>query len=195
MPTETSTTNPDTLHEANGPVTDPVATPAVGANHIVTPAPESLSASEPDDIDYDAADFAAALENFDREQAEDKAAASAAMEEDKVITGTVVKITDKYVVVDIGLKSEGLIPMEQVLDHTGEPKLAVGDAVEVVVEREDHEGGYLVSYEKAQRHRLWDQLEKAAADKTPVTGTVLSRVKGGLTVDIGVKAFLPGSQV
>ena len=56
-------------------------------------------------------------------------------------------------------------------------------------------GGYLVSYEKAQRHRLWDQLEKAAADKTPVTGTVLSRVKGGLTVDIGVKAFLPGSQV
>lgn len=178
-------------------MTDVVANPVVGANHLVTPAPETLSAAAdgPDDIDYDAADFAAALENFDREQAEDKAAASAAMEEDKVITGTVVKITDKYVVVDIGLKSEGLIPKEQVLDHTGEPKLAVGDAVEVVVEREDHEGGYLVSYEKAQRHRLWDQLEKAAADKTPVTGTVLSRVKGGLTVDIGVKAFLPGSQV
>ncbi|SEB79892.1 30S ribosomal protein S1 [Terriglobus roseus] len=197
MPTETSTTNPDTLHEANGPVTETVANPAMGANHLVTPAPETVSAAAdgPDDIDYDAADFAAALENFDREQAEDKAAASAAMEEDKVITGTVVKITDKYVVVDIGLKSEGLIPKEQVLDHTGEPKLAVGDAVEVVVEREDHEGGYLVSYEKAQRHRLWDQLEKAAADKTPVTGTVLSRVKGGLTVDIGVKAFLPGSQV
>jgi small subunit ribosomal protein S1 len=197
MPTETSTTNPDTLHLADGPVTNTVANPAVGANHLVTPAPETISAAAdgPDDIDYDAADFAAALENFDREQAEDKAAASAAMEEDKVITGTVVKITDKYVVVDIGLKSEGLIPKEQVLDHTGEPKLAVGDAVEVVVEREDHEGGYLVSYEKAQRHRLWDQLEKAAAEKTPVTGTVLSRVKGGLTVDIGVKAFLPGSQV
>jgi small subunit ribosomal protein S1 len=191
MPTETTT--PTTHHEANGPVTDAVSEPAVGANHIVTPAPETFNG--PDDIDYDAADFAAALENFDREQAEDKAAASAAMEEDKVITGTVVKITDKYVVVDIGLKSEGLIPKEQVLDHTGEPKLAVGDAVEVVVEREDHEGGYLVSYEKAQRHRLWDQLEKAAAEKTPVTGTVLSRVKGGLTVDIGVKAFLPGSQV
>src|SRR6187402_543788 len=169
-------------------------------NHVVTPAPEAsvepiADASAPDAADYDAADFAAALENFDREQAAEKEAASAAMEEDKVITGTVVKITDKYVVVDIGLKSEGLIPKEQVLDHTGEPKLAVGDAVEVVVEREDHEGGYLVSYEKAQRHRLWDQLEKAAADKTPVTGTVLSRVKGGLTVDIGVKAFLPGSQV
>ncbi|SDF69245.1 30S ribosomal protein S1 [Terriglobus roseus] len=182
MPTETTT--PDNQHEA--PET-------VGANHLVTPAPETTTAD--DDIDYDAADFAAALESFDREQAEEKAAASSAMEEDKVITGTVVKITDKHVVVDIGLKSEGLIPKEQVLDHTGEPKLAVGDAVEVVVEREESEGGYLVSYEKAQRHRLWDQLEKAAADKTPVTGTVLSRVKGGLTVDIGVKAFLPGSQV
>ena len=203
MPTEATaetaaTTHPDTLHEANGPVTDPVSDPAVGANHLVTPAPETATASisgSADDIDYDAADFAAALESFDREQAEDKAAAASAMEEDKVVTGTVVKISDKYVVVDIGLKSEGLIPKEQVLDHTGEPKLAVGDAVEVVIEREDHEGGYLVSYEKAQRHRLWDQLEKASADKTPVTGTVLSRVKGGLTVDIGVKAFLPGSQV
>ena len=203
MPTEetvdaTATTHPDTEHQANGPVTDAVNDPAVGANHLVTPAPESETAplhGAPDDIDYDAADFAAALASFDREQAEDKAAASAAMEEDKVVTGTVVKITDKYVVVDINLKSEGLIPKEQVLDHTGEPKLAVGDAVEVVIEREDYEGGYLVSYEKAQRHRLWDQLEKAAAEKTPVTGTVLSRVKGGLTVDIGVKAFLPGSQV
>ena len=202
MPTEatvdtTATTHSETL--ADGPVTDAVSDPTVGANHLVTPAPEtetaSINASGPDDIDYDAADFAAALASFDREQAEDKAAASAAMEEDKVVTGTVVKITDKYVVVDINLKSEGLIPKEQVLDHTGEPKLAVGDAVEVVIEREDYEGGYLVSYEKAQRHRLWDQLEKAAADKTPVTGTVLSRVKGGLTVDIGVKAFLPGSQV
>ena len=200
MPTETvhttETTNPQTLHEANGPVTDPVSDPAVGANHLVTPSPETVNLSaSPNDVDYDAADFAAALENFDREQAEDKAAAASAMEEDKVVTGTVVKVTDKYVVVDIGLKSEGLIPKEQVLDHTGEPKLAVGDVVEVVVEREETDGGYLVSYEKAQRHRLWDQLEKAAAEKTPVTGTVLSRVKGGLTVDIGVKAFLPGSQV
>ncbi len=180
MPTEATantaetTTTPDTLHEANGPVTDPVSEPVVGANHLVTPAPETTASEAADDIDYDAADFAAALESFDREQAEEKAAATSAMEEDKVVTGTVVKITDKYVVVDIGLKSEGLIPKEQVLDHTGEPKLAVGDAVEVVVEREETEGGYLVSYEKAQRHRLWDQLEKAAADKKHVTGPALS---------------------
>jgi small subunit ribosomal protein S1 len=99
------------------------------------------------------------------------------------------------VVIDIGLKSEGLIPLEQVLDYEGKPKFNVGDAVEVVVEREEPEGGYLVSYEKALRHKIWDKLEKAANDKTPVKGMVVSRVKGGLTVDIGIKAFLPGSQI
>ena len=82
-----------------------------------------------------------------------------------------VKLTDKHVVVDIGLKSEGLIPLEQVLDHTGQPKFKAGDTVDVVVEREEPEGGYLVSYEKALRHKIWDTLEKAANDKTPVKGT------------------------
>ena len=112
-----------------------------------------------------------------------------------MVTGTVVKITDKHVVVDIGLKSEGLIPLEQVLDVNGQSKFQPGDQVEVMVEREESEGGYLVSYEKAQRNKVWDTLEQASNDKVPVKGIVLSRVKGGLTVDIGIKAFLPGSQV
>ncbi|MGD0796132.1 MAG: 30S ribosomal protein S1 [Acidobacteriaceae bacterium] len=150
------------------------------------------SQSEPD---YDAADFAAALANFDREQAAETAAAQNLTAEEVVIAGTVAKLTDKHVVVDIGLKSEGLIPLEQVLDLEGKPKFKAGDAIEVVVEREEPEGGYLVSYEKALRHRVWDKLEKAANDKTPVKGLVVSRVKGGLTVDIGIKAFLPGSQI
>src|SRR5246127_3843398 len=120
-------------------------------------------------------DFAAALESFDREQA---AEAASQAYDDNVVTGTVIKLTDKHVVVDVGLKSEGLIPLEQVLDHSGHPKLKPGDAVEVVIEREEAEGGYLLSYEKAQRHRVWDTIEKAAADKTPVTGIVLGRVKG-----------------
>jgi small subunit ribosomal protein S1 len=137
-------------------------------------------------------DFAAALESFDREQA---AEAASQAYDDNVVTGTVIKLTDKHVVVDVGLKSEGLIPLEQVLDHTGQPKLKAGDQVEVVVEREEAEGGFLVSYDKAQRHRVWDTIERAANDKTPVLGTVLGRVKGGLTVDIGIKAFLPGSQL
>ena len=145
--------------------------------------------------DYDAADFAAALANFDREQAAETAAAQNLTTEEVVITGTVVKVTDKHVVVDIGLKSEGLIPIEQVVDIAGNSKLKAGDTVEVVVEREEPEGGYLVSYEKALRHKIWDTLEKASIDKTPVKGLVVSRVKGGLTVDIGIKAFLPGSQI
>ncbi len=148
-----------------------------------------------DDVDYDSADFAAALASFDREQAAETAAAQNLTTEEVVVTGTVVKITDKHVVVDIGLKSEGLIPIEQALNPDGQPKFAPGDTVEVVVEREEPEGGYLVSYEKALRHKVWDKLEAAANDKSPVKGMVLSRVKGGLTVDIGIKAFLPGSQV
>ncbi len=147
-----------------------------------------------EDIDFGSMeDFAAALESFDREQAAE--AAAQAFDDTTVVSGTVIKLTDKHVVVDVGLKSEGLIPLEQVLDHTGQPKLKPGDAVEVVIEREEAEGGYLLSYEKAQRHRVWDTIEKAANEKTPVTGTVLGRVKGGLTVDIGIKAFLPGSQL
>ena len=151
--------------------------------------------SAPGEPEYDADDFAAALESFDREQAAEKDAAQSLTSDETVVTGTVVKVTDKHMVVDIGLKSEGLIPLEQVVDHTGAPKFQVGDTIEVVVEREESEGGYLVSYEKALRHKVWDTLEEAANTKTPVKGIVVSRVKGGITVDIGIKAFLPGSQV
>jgi small subunit ribosomal protein S1 len=148
--------------------------------------------SEPE---YDAEDFAKALESFDREQAAEKDAAQALTADEAVVTGTVVKITDKHVVVDIGLKSEGLIPLDTMLDHTGAVKVAIGDVIEVVVEREEKEGGWLVSHEKALRHKVWDKLEEACNAKEPVKGMVVSRVKGGLTVDIGIKAFLPGSQV
>ena len=138
-------------------------------------------------------DFSAALAAFEREQAAEAAAVEAYG--DKIVSGTVLKQTEKHLVVDVGLKSEGLVPLEQVLDHTGAVKFQPGDVIDVVIEREEPEGGYLVSYERAQRLRVWDTIEKAANDKTPVTGTVVSRVKGGLTVDIGLKAFLPGSQL
>jgi len=177
------TSNPQ--HQTAQPVSsEPVEQPSAVA-----------TATEMEEPDYDEADFAEALANFDREQAAETAAAQSLTAEEVIVTGTVVKITDKHVVVDIGLKSEGLIPLEQVLDVNGQPKFNAGDQVEVVVEREETEGGYLVSYEKALRHKVWDTLEAAANDKTPVKGMVLSRVKGGLTVDIGIKAFLPGSQV
>ena len=138
-------------------------------------------------------DFSAALAAFEREQAAEAAAVEAYG--DKIVSGTVIKQTEKHLVIDVGLKSEGLVPLEQVLDHTGAVKFQPGDVIDVVIEREEPEGGYLASFEKAQRLRVWDVIEKAANDKTPVKGTVVSRVKGGLTVDIGLKAFLPGSQL
>jgi small subunit ribosomal protein S1 len=138
-------------------------------------------------------DFSAALEAFEREQAAEAAAVEAYG--DKIVSGTVIKQTEKHLVIDVGLKSEGLVPLEQVLDHTGAVKFQPGDVIDVVIEREEPEGGYLASFERAQRLRVWDMIEKAAADKTPIMGTVVDRVKGGVTVDIGMKAFLPGSQL
>jgi small subunit ribosomal protein S1 len=165
----------------------PVAAPAVAA-----PAPEKAAAHAEHGLES-MDDFSAALAAFEREQAAEAAAVEAYG--DKIVSGTVLKQTEKHLVVDVGLKSEGLVPLEQVLDHTGAVKFQPGDVIEVVIEREEPEGGYLVSYERAQRLRVWDTIEKAANDKTPVIGTVVSRVKGGLTVDIGLKAFLPGSQL
>jgi small subunit ribosomal protein S1 len=161
---------------------------------------ESLSAATDTfgapEQDYDDSDFAAALANFDREQAVETAAAHSLTAEEAIVVGTIVKITDKHAVIDIGLKSEGLLPLDQIVNPDGTPKFAPGDSIEVVVEREESNGGgYAVSHEKALRHKVWDKLEEAANSKTPVKGMVVSRVKGGLTVDIGIKAFLPGSQI
>ncbi len=148
------------------------------------------------DADYDDSDFAAALASFDREQAVEKDTAANMTQDEVIISGTVVKITDKNVIVDIGLKSEGLLALDQISNPDGTFKFNVGDPIDVVVEREEQNGGgYIVSHEKALRHKIWDKLEEAANTKVPVKGMVVSRVKGGLTVDIGIKAFLPGSQI
>jgi small subunit ribosomal protein S1 len=181
--------------------------PAIPAEPVIeaaAPAPEAVAAPEPvtappakavalTDHLESMDDFSAALEAFEREQAAEAAAVEAYG--DKIVSGTVIKQTEKHLVIDVGLKSEGLVPLEQVLDHTGAVKFQPGDVIDVVIEKEEPEGGYLASYERAQRLRVWDTIEKAAADKTPIIGTVVSRVKGGVTVDIGLKAFLPGSQL
>src|SRR5690349_5711464 len=139
-------------------------------------------------------DFPAALESFEAEQSAAEAAAPA---EDNVQKGTVVKLTDKYVVVDIGSKSEGMVPIAQVMGRDGQPKFKPGDSIDVVTDRGETEEGYvLLSHEKAQRVRVWDDIEKAYNDKALIKGYVVDRVKGGLSVDVGgVRAFLPGSQV
>ncbi len=176
---------------------EPVAAPETGAAAEATPSIEAAAIAGAPALEAhgveSAEDFSAALAAFERELAAEAAAVEAFG--DKIVSGTVIKQTEKHLVVDVGLKSEGLVPLEQVLDHTGAVKFQPGEAIDVVIEREEPEGGYLVSFERAQRLRVWDEIEKAAADKTPIKGTVVSRVKGGLTVDIGMKAFLPGSQL
>src|SRR6202453_2714439 len=173
--TETPTLEAPADHFDPSENQNPQAEAASVPHRVVDPKPVASHSDETEMTGME--DFAAALESFDREQA---AEAAAQAYDDNVVTGTVIKLTDKHVVVDVGLKSEGLIPLEQVLDHNSQPKLKAGDTVEGGVEREEAEGGFLLSYDKAQRHRVWDAIERAANEKTPVVGTVLGRVKGGL---------------
>ena len=108
-----------------------------------------------------------------------------------------VKLTATHVVVDIGAKSEGMVPIAEVMDHEGKPKFRPGDPIDVMREKGQTEEGYAnLSHQKAARLRAWDDIEKAFNEKKPIKGIVVDRIKGGLTVDIeGAQAFLPGSQV
>ena len=114
---------------------------------------------------------------------------------DEVVQGTVLGITAKDVIVDFGYKSEGIVPIEQFQSPTGEVTVKRGDVVDVMIDRSEQVEGYvLLSHTKAARLRIWDDLEKASNDQLILSGRVLGRVKGGLAVDVGVKAFMPGSQ-
>jgi small subunit ribosomal protein S1 len=191
--TELETPTLESATEPTAPSTESTPNPEAASEAEQTAHAEAHDEAHHEEPDLSMEDFAAALESFDREQAAE--AAAQAFDDSAIVSGTVIKLTDKHVVVDVGMKSEGLIPIEQVVDHTGTPKLKPGDTVDVVIEREEPEGGYLLGYEKAQRLRVWDTVEKASTEKTPLTGIVVGRVKGGLTVDVGIKAFLPGSQL
>ena len=152
--------------------------------------PAETQASAPESAPAPTDDFAAALENFTTETEE-------AVGEDHVIKGTVVKLTATHVVVDVGAKSEGMVPLAEVLDHEGKPRFKPGDEIDVMREKGETEEGYVnLSHQKAQRLRAWDDIERAHNEKKPIRGVVVERIKGGLTVDInGARAFLPGSQV
>ncbi|OHB33166.1 MAG: 30S ribosomal protein S1 [Desulfuromonadaceae bacterium GWC2_58_13] len=111
-----------------------------------------------------------------------------------VVVGTVVQVNPDSVVVDVGGKSEGLIPINEFINEQGQVKtdIKVGDQFDVLIERTENENGLIsLSKEKADRQKIWNALEEGAV----VEGRILSRIKGGLSVDIGVNAFLPGSQV
>jgi len=116
--------------------------------------------------------------------------------EGEIVTGRVIGITSNSVIVDVGYKSEGLIAIEEFTDRGGELSVRVGEEVDVLLEKtEDLEGHVLLSYQKAQRMRRWTEVERAYKDGRIIKGRITDRIKGGLTVDIGLRAFLPGSLV
>ena len=114
-----------------------------------------------------------------------------------IVTATVIEIRDDYVVINAGLKSEGIIPKNQFLSVKGELEIELGDEVEVTLDMiEDGYGETIMSREKAKRTKIWDELEKVQDSQENIEGRVSGKVKGGFTVDLlNIKAFLPGSLV
>ena len=113
-----------------------------------------------------------------------------------VVTGRIISIDKNYVLVDIGYKSEGLVPIYEFRDENNNITAKLGDSIEaMIVERLDNEEErVIISMEKAAQIKIWDDIKKMYDDDEIVEGTILSRVKGGFSVDLGIKAFLPGSQ-
>ncbi|MCC7440342.1 MAG: 30S ribosomal protein S1 [Bdellovibrionales bacterium] len=118
------------------------------------------------------------------------------MQEGQVVEGKVVAVLPDHVNIDIGFKCEGLIPLHEFKDHTGAAHVNVGEVMQVYIEKIEIENGYILcSRDKANILHAWDEISQACESDQIVEGTVIAKVKGGLTVDIGVKAFLPGSQI
>ena len=120
------------------------------------------------------------------------------VKEGDIISGTVIKVGRDSAIIDIGFKSEGVISLHEFVDHTGQIAVSEGDKVDVLVEAKENEDGLvMLSKEKADKLKVWDEISAACERDELIEGTITTRVKGGLSVTIrgGVKAFLPGSQV
>ena len=114
-----------------------------------------------------------------------------------IAKGKVVQITNDVVMVDVGWKTEGFIPASELKDEQGQGNIniSVGDEIEVFIDKRDSDGNLILSKNKAAKLKVWDEIKNACEKNIPIKGTVIEKVKGGLSVDIGIIAFLPGSQV
>jgi small subunit ribosomal protein S1 len=170
---------------------EPTSTPEVSqtAAETAPPVASEAESSNGDNSEAGVEDFGAILERHERQH-------HAEISEGEVVKGTVEKVTDQAVIIDIGFKSEGIVPLEEFRDGdriTVKP----GDQVDVLVKQLENNEGYVeLSRADAIRMQTWDQIELAYRQGTNMTGRVVDRIKGGLRVDIGgIPAFLPGSQV
>ena len=149
------------------------------------------------------------LENFDWDAYENGTVETAAQKEDQekaydqtlnkvseheVVEGKIIALDKRQAIVDIGYKSDGVIPIS---DFRYNPDVKVGDVVEVYIESlEDKKGQLLLSHKKARALKAWDRVNQALDDKEVIQGYIKSRTKGGMIVDVfGIEAFLPGSQI
>ncbi len=134
------------------------------------------------------------FEEFDFEQEVTKSLEK--INEFEIVEGKVTRINKDFVTVDFGYKSEGQVPRNEFLDLDGQLTVQDGDTTEIYLERlEDDHGQVVVSKEKAKKLRVWEDVGKIYEEDGIVSGVITARIKGGLSVDIGIKAFLPGSQV
>jgi len=187
--------------EAEGSTTDPASstdaqeTPAATTEATDTEAtaetgssPEKVDPTAPGIDVEEIEDFGQALRDWE--------AASKTVKEGDVVRGRVLRVLEKEVIVDVGYKSEGVIDIEEFRGVDRTIKVAAGDQVDVLLEKTEDSDGYVVlSKEKAERLKVWDVVEKAYENEEPIVGRVIDRIKGGLKVDIGLPAFLPGSLV
>ncbi|HMX30238.1 MAG TPA: S1 RNA-binding domain-containing protein, partial [Blastocatellia bacterium] len=183
----------------------PVSTPtivetaeAAATATALEPAPAAPEAAEPAESNADVSAEGAESDEMDfgKILAAHEQAHSSEINENEVVKGRVVKITEQVVVIDVGYKSEGIVPINEFKDGD---KIAIqpGDEIDVFVKQLENNEGYVeLSRADALRLQTWDQIERASKDGTNVIGRVTDRIKGGLRVDIGgIQAFLPGSQV
>ncbi|MEW5802042.1 MAG: 30S ribosomal protein S1 [bacterium] len=160
-----------------------------------SPATHKGISSEPDDDIYD--EYLDDEDAMDEEELERMYTESLKhIEEGEVVKGTILRVMDEEVLVDIGYKSEGTISLREFRTPTGELNVNVGDVVDVFLETmEDSDDLIVLSKEKADKIKIWDDLIKIYENGETIEGKVTKRIKGGLTVDIGIPGFLPGSQI
>ena len=173
----------DSVEDAKDPADSGVETqhPVESAEDVKDPDGDEQAAIDPDDDMESLMDLYE--ESFKR------------FEEGEVVTGKIISVDKEHVLVDIGYKSEGQIRISEFIDEDGNLNANVGDSVDVMVEWwDDEEERVILSKEKAAKVKVWEEIKKSYDDDATVEGVILNRVKGGFSVDIGVQAFLPGSQ-
>ncbi len=146
-----------------------------------------------DDVEYNEEDAKLFQSLLNHKEKSDEEGTISQMKIGEIFQGKIVEITKDFVVVDVGLKSEGLVPVEEFADNDD---IEMGSNIEVLLEKtEDRDGQIVLSREKARRHRQWEYIIDHCKEGSIVSGKVIRKVKGGLMVDIGMEAFLPGSQI